>query len=655
MTSLQASPDGQFLEFGDFRIDMARRRLMRADGAPVTLRPRVFDLLAFLVAHPGEILDKQTLIDAVWVDLIVDENNLNQTVSALRRALGETREDPKIILTVPRRGYQFVAPVRSVGADAVREAVSSGSRPASAGDFAASFARVLSSWRLAALAAIGAAGALTGVLVTRDHLIPARAIPISSLSIAVLPFTSLSDDPEHEYFAYGLSVELINELARIDGLHVIRHTSSFAVEDRGLDVSETGEMLGVAYILEGEARKGDEDDIRVTARLVSTADGALVWSAGYDSSADDVIAIAGDVAAQLSPALNVGDDRFITPSQSDEAYDLYLSALGLLSANGRGNVLMAEARLREALEIDSRFVAARLGLVDVLWSVAAFADERTVETMAEIDAITTSLIAESPVSWLGHGLRAERAMADADWLDAEWSLAAAHESMPPGRHERIVHAEIGLLMRVGRIEEGLDLILADAGDDPLALEDSVIKQIALTIAERDDAAEDEYDRSRTLLGDRSSAALTALARAIGRGDSALIEERLLDYLETDFGRPGDAELFAVRHDRDAALNVLREQIGRARTGEVVGTMNPALAAMWADHYGDVELALDGVSIWLDVPEAAWAIWFPALKNARRLAGFKDLMREFGFWDYWRETGNWSDYCRPLGDDDFECF
>src|SRR5499425_181960 len=106
--------DGVY-EFGDFRLHAAERQLTaRTDGRPIVLTPKALDALHFLLQHPGELLDKSTLIAAVWPNVVVEENNLNQVISALRRALGDGSAGRRFIVTVPGRGYQFVAPVRAV-------------------------------------------------------------------------------------------------------------------------------------------------------------------------------------------------------------------------------------------------------------------------------------------------------------------------------------------------------------------------------------------------------------------------------------------------------------------------------------------------------------------------------------------------------------
>src|SRR5215475_14832270 len=106
-------------EFGDFRLHAAQRRLTaRGDGRPIELTPKALDTLHFLLQHAGELLDKSTLIAAVWPNVVVEENNLNQVVSALRRVLGDGSGGGRFIVTVPGRGYQFVAPVREIREEA---------------------------------------------------------------------------------------------------------------------------------------------------------------------------------------------------------------------------------------------------------------------------------------------------------------------------------------------------------------------------------------------------------------------------------------------------------------------------------------------------------------------------------------------------------
>src|SRR3954470_8163857 len=213
-------------EFGDFRLDRDRRLLLRRDDVPVPLPSKAFDTLSYLVEHAGRVIDKDELMRTIWPDTAVEENNLNQNISLLRRLLGEVRGEHRYIATVPSRGYQFVAKVR---------------------------------------------------LVTE----PGQQEPDGTISIAVLPFVNVSADPDYDFFGDGLADELIIALSKVDGVRVVARTSAFAFKGAPGDVRRIADRLGVSLVLEGSVRKSGTR-LRVTAELVNAADGCQVWSERYD-------------------------------------------------------------------------------------------------------------------------------------------------------------------------------------------------------------------------------------------------------------------------------------------------------------------------------------------------------------------------------------
>ena len=195
-----------FYEFGKFRLDPAKRRLLR-DGEPVRLTPKAFDTLLILVQSSGRTLEKDDLMQLVWPDAVVEENNLNQNISALRRALGESPGEHRFIVTEPGRGYRFVA---DVGTTVVPAAGSQAERTTS----------------------------------------PATSRAAERSSIAVLPFANLTGDPGKEYFGDGMAEELIHTLGRIPGLKVPSRTSSFSYKGRNIDVRQIARDLEVGAVLE---------------------------------------------------------------------------------------------------------------------------------------------------------------------------------------------------------------------------------------------------------------------------------------------------------------------------------------------------------------------------------------------------------------------
>jgi DNA-binding winged helix-turn-helix (wHTH) protein len=357
-------------------------------------------------------------------------------------------------------------------------------------------------------------------------------------------------------------------------------------------------------------------------------------------------------AAPSSPPADAGKPADPQGTENAEARDRYLRATALLSAGGRENALRAEQLLREALDLDQQFHAAKETLVVALLSVAAFVPERAGEAHAEISRLLGDEMVETPHEWRGHVMRGFELALEGDWLAAEHALASARRTAPPPAEDVVNGLEIFLHGSVGRISDSLDLVMRQAQRDPLSHDRSRVLQQWLDRAGRREEAEAEYLRSRDLSGDRSAMELAALVRALGAGDPDVIEERFARYRETDWGRAGDDALFAVRGDRGAALEVLREQIEGFREP---GAMPPFLAAAWAGYLGDVDLAAAGLRA---SPESLFAtsglLWDPVFAAKRRSAAFEDLVRDLGYVDYWRATGEWGDFCRPLGPEEFEC-
>src|SRR5262245_24315658 len=351
-----SSDASDVVEFKGFRLERGKRRLTGPDGAAIALKPKAFNTLALFVAHAGEVLDKRAIFDAVWPGVVVEENNLNQVISALRRALGDRRDEPRFIATLPGRGYQFVAPVRTVEPDAPRIAPprSEAVQPAklAGGDLGRAGLRAN---RLRLIrgggAALAAAAALAIALALRPPAsataaataatsrsataaaaapAPAAAPAARGATLAVLPFADLSEDQDQAYFADGLSVELMDRLSRINGLVVTAQTSAFFYKNRVDDVRAIGAQLGVDHVLEGSVRKSG-DRVRITVQLVDANSGYHQWSDTYDRDLGDVFAIEEDIGSAVADALSaeigVGAYVLFGRQTTDAAtYDLYLKA-----------------------------------------------------------------------------------------------------------------------------------------------------------------------------------------------------------------------------------------------------------------------------------------------------------------------------------------
>ena len=266
--------DRQIFDIGEFRVDGNQRRLFDRAGVPVPLSARAFDVLMFMVQRPGELLDKGSLMNAVWPDTVVEESNLTQCVFTLRRALGEKAGEHRYIVNVPGRGYQFVAPVTpSARAPDALETSTAGSPAAELAPVAVRIR--FTRFRIAVISAGCALLVLGGYLLLNrraDHAADMAATdskPTRLRTVAVLPFDDLSPQKDMEYFADGIAEEIIGALSKVPGLQVSGRRSAFSFKGSNTDVRAAGEKLNVASILEGSVRK-DGERLRITARLSRT-------------------------------------------------------------------------------------------------------------------------------------------------------------------------------------------------------------------------------------------------------------------------------------------------------------------------------------------------------------------------------------------------
>ncbi|MDQ3039430.1 MAG: winged helix-turn-helix domain-containing protein, partial [Pseudomonadota bacterium] len=259
MNSSDSPP--RLCEFGGFRLDPSNRQLLRS-GEPVHLTPRVFDTLVFLVEHRGRILTKEELLAALWPGLVVEENNLGQTISKLRQALGESPGDNRFIATVPGHGYRFVAEVIEDAASGSREAHPADQTPMQTEG--ATPPRWVTPLRLATVAALLIASILAGLSIWRPAQTSA-APPGPPRTLAVLPFKPLVADNRDPALELGVADSLIVKLGSLGALSVQPLSAVRRFVDPSTDPIAAGRALGVDAVLDGHLQRVD-DRIRVSVR-----------------------------------------------------------------------------------------------------------------------------------------------------------------------------------------------------------------------------------------------------------------------------------------------------------------------------------------------------------------------------------------------------
>jgi TolB-like protein len=295
---------GEEVRFGRFRFDLGQRELS-CDGVPVRLGGRALDILSVLASAGGDVVTKDELLARVWPGLVVEENNLQVQISALRKILDRDASGRSYLVTAPGRGYRLIGLI-----DAAQQGPALPDKP----------------------------------------------------SMAVLPFQNMSDDPEQEYFADGIVEDIITALCHIRWLFVIARNSSFAYKGRTVDVKQVGRELGVRYVLEGGVRKAARR-VRITAQLVDAATGAHLWADHFDGSVEDIFDLQDQVTASvvgaISPKLEQAEIERAKrkPTESLDAYDYFLRGLASTHRMTRESVSEALALFAKATELDSDFAS----------------------------------------------------------------------------------------------------------------------------------------------------------------------------------------------------------------------------------------------------------------------------------------------------------
>lgn len=350
-------------EFGDFRIDPQRRVLIsRGRGEPVSVTGKVFDTLLYLVEHAGELLDKRTLLDALWPQVVVEEANLTQTIHTLRRVLGERPGEHRYIVTVPGRGYRFVANVTTCEIEEDHPPTAAETKTAAA---PSSRRRIFA----AAALVLVALATTTGLFLLRKS--PPNTPQLSAatgqrtISLAVLPFVDMSSDQDQAYFADGLAEEILNLLAQSSSMRIIARTSSFSFKGRhDLDIETIASKLDATHVLEGSVRKSGRR-LRVTAQLVDGATSAHLWSQTYDRDLTDIFSVQDEIAAAVTDALHTRLDSsrdLQADTTSEQAFEQYLNGRYFFNRRGESDVVRARNYFQKALKLDASYARAWAGL-----------------------------------------------------------------------------------------------------------------------------------------------------------------------------------------------------------------------------------------------------------------------------------------------------
>ena len=437
------------LLFEGFRLDRRGGCLFRLDqggiGTPVALGSRAFNLLGLLVERKGELVSKDEIMKAVWPGRVVEEANLNVQISRLRQILDQNREQGSCIQTIPGRGYCFVGLVTPREPEAH--------------------------------------SALSPVPVTPPQGTRAQFPLPDQPSIAVLPFTNMSNDPEQDYFSDGIAEDIITAMSRYPSLFVIARNSCFTYKGRPVDVKQVGRELGVRYVLEGGLRKAGSR-IRVTAQLAETDTGKHLWAQHYDRDLADIFAMQDEiteaVTIAISPAIADAEQRRAVrrPPESLDAWAAYQRGLWHLSKANPDDNSVAEKFFQQTVDLDPNFSGGYQGLAFIQNQTLELRGSGLLEGLNSIESFARRAVALDAAnaearSYLGWALY-KRA-------DYEGALAEIEYALATSPNLAIAHAILGAtLVFSGRPKEGIAALERSIRLDPRGPQSAVrLNQITL--------------------------------------------------------------------------------------------------------------------------------------------------------------------------------
>jgi TolB-like protein len=484
----------------------------------------------------------------------------------------------------------------------------------------------------------------------------AAAVPALPVTLAVLPFADLSAGQDQSYFSDGLTEELLNQLAQVQGLRVTARTSSFSFKGKNEDVRVISEKLGVANLLEGSVRK-EGTHLRITAQLIHGEDGGHLWSKTYARELSDVFAlqeeVAKDVARALSVRLDVGTlPRLHGGTNNVEAYDKYLQARGLYLQGGPIKCAQAAVLLRDAVKLDPKFSRAWLLRSQALAESLTGVPDREAELILKERAEATRQVMDlAPDSWWAQAQLANAFIAQRQWAQAE---AAVHAGAAPSANYEENGPRLFFLGSVGRMRELVQRLEEAKQLDPLSFAISGDLQIALDQAGRPEQAQVEYERSLTLPGIYQRANIYTLMRILRRDDATpyAVGRQFRKLLDSETLRMEVSHALAENHTRPEKVREIISQAIDDRANQ--DRVRMAVITLYADAFKHRDLALLALERSVINMRNTTPLWFAYRPGLRADPRYKALLRATGLVDYFRASGNWGDFCKPVGADDFEC-
>ena len=579
-------------EFCGFRLEAAQRRLLY-QGKAVPLKPKVLDLLLFLVERRGELIVKDDLMKEIWPNTIVEENNITVSMSILRKILGEDREHPKFIETVPREGYRFVAEVIEIPVEQ------------------------------------------TTAREGRQLTYPIEPEEEQIDSLAVLPMEGASKDFNSEYLSDGITESIINVLLRIPRLRVLACSTVFRFKGKDTDPQQVGTVLNVRAVMTIRVMRLEEKLI-IRSELIRVSDGSQLWGEQYSRDPSDILGIQEEIAKAITESLKFelthNDKISLTkrPTHNAEAYNLYLRGRYFWNKYSKEWALKAIEVFQQAIAVDSNFALAYCGLADAYFRLSnVHFPPREVLPKAK-DAAARAVEIDENLAEAHSSLGLVKVYYDHDWNGAESEFRKALR-LNPGLVS--AHQRFGsYLTFMGRFEESIRYYEAALDLDPFSLQintnlattyflrgeyDRAIKHLTKTCE-----LEPNYMPTRFVLG------CTYIQQ--GRLEEAIEEFKFIyepdDEAYLALGFMGYAHALAnQRAEAETLLKVLQEISQRKYVSPYSMLVIHLALGPQERVFELLEQLYEESNDWL-----VWLKVSPELKSVRNHPKFKNLLMRLGF-------------------------
>lgn len=592
--TMQKDIDSRVYEFSGFRLEVAQRRLLYR-GESIPLKPKILDLLLYLVETRGQLIGKDDLMREVWPDTVVEENNITVSISHLRKILGEDRLNPKFIETVPRRGYRFVAEVTELSV----------SQGASA--------------------------------VVRQT--PRQTEPEEETidSLAVIPMKSPDKDFNLEYLSDGITESIVNVLSRIPRLRVLACSTVFRFKAVEIDPQQVGQTLNVKAIMMIRVIRVSERLI-VRSELVKVSDGTQLWGEQYNRAPSDILAIQDEIAKAITESLKFkltrNEEIRLTkqPTENIEAYNLYLRGRYLWNKYSKDFVLKSIDVFREAIAVDSYYALAYCGLADAYFRLSnVHFPPREVLPKAK-EAALRAVEIDDQLAEAHSSVGLVKVYYDLDWSGAETAYRRALKLNP---YLVSAHQRYGsYLTFMGRFEESIRRYEAALQLDPFSLQ--INMNLATTYFLRG-----EYDRAAKHLLKTGELEPTYMPIHFVLGCSYIQQGRLEGAI-AEFKR-----IYELDNEAYLALGFMGYAYAlnnqRAEAEALRHTLQESAKRKYVSPYSllVIELALGTRERVYELLEHLyeerndWLVWLkvsPELRSLRSEPRFKNLLTRIGFPD-----------------------